>query len=140
MRASRGYVIVLLAAFFIVLLFCVVAADDAYSRTARPIITADSSQALRTPYSASALGPRAAIRSVFGRYAGSALSVAYCETGGTMDPRARGRAGERGLFQIHPIHFSWLDERRLFEPLYNARIAFRLSRGGRDWDAWACRP
>lgn len=69
---------------------------------------------------------------------GPALRVAYCES--RLDPLARGRAGERGLFQIHPVHFGWLDEARLYEPLYNARIAYRLSRGGRDWHAWSCRP
>jgi hypothetical protein len=78
--------------------------------------------------------------SVFGARCRGALRVVSCETGGTFDPRAVGRAGERGLFQIHPVHFGSLDERRLFEPLYNSRFAFRLSRGGRDWSHWACRP
>jgi Lysozyme like domain len=71
---------------------------------------------------------------------GPALRVARCETGGTFYARALGRAGERGLFQIHPVHFRTFDRRRLFEPRYNARAAFRLSRGGRDWSPWTCRP
>ena len=76
---------------------------------------------------------KATICEVFGPRCGPALRVAHCETGGTFNPRARGRAGERGLFQIHPIHFSWLDETRLWLPGYNSQIAYRLSRGGRDW-------
>jgi soluble lytic murein transglycosylase-like protein len=68
------------------------------------------------------------------------MRVASCETGGTFNPRAVGRAGERGLFQIHPVHFGRLDERRLFERRYNARVAYRMSRGGRDWSPWTCQP
>ena len=83
---------------------------------------------------------RAAICDVFGPRCATAMRVASCETGGTFDPRARGSAGERGLFQIHPVHFGWLNERRLYQRRYNARIAFRLSRGGRDWGPWTCRP
>lgn len=83
---------------------------------------------------------RATICEVFGSRCGPALRVAFCETGGTLNPLARGRAGERGLFQIHPVHFRWLDETRLWLPGYNSRVAFLLSRGGRDWSAWSCRP
>jgi hypothetical protein len=78
------------------------------------------------------------IRHVFGRYWAQALRVARCES--HLNPRAHGSAGERGIFQIHPVHFGWIDERRLWQPLYNARIAYRMSRGGRDWSAWTCRP
>jgi Lysozyme like domain len=77
---------------------------------------------------------------VFGSRCATALRVARCETGNTLDPHAQGRAGERGLFQIHPIHFGWLNEPRLWQPRYNARAAYRLSRGGRDWSHWTCRP
>ena len=30
--------------------------------------------------------------------------VAWVETGGTFNPRTRGRAGEVGIWQIHPVH------------------------------------
>jgi Lysozyme like domain len=84
---------------------------------------------------------RSAICSVFtGTRCGPAIRVATCETGGTLNPRARGRLGERGLFQIHPVHFRTFNPRRLFEVLYNVRAAFRLSRGGRDWSPWTCQP
>ena len=42
---------------------------------------------------------KATICEVFGTRCGPALRVAYCETGGSYNPRAVGRAGERGLFQ-----------------------------------------
>jgi hypothetical protein len=83
---------------------------------------------------------RAAVCHVFGSRCAPAMRVVGCETGGTYYARSLGRAGERGLFQIHPVHFRTFDPRRLFERLYNARAAFRLSRGGRDWSAWSCRP
>jgi hypothetical protein len=84
---------------------------------------------------------RSAICSVFiGTRCGPAIRVATCETGGTLDPHSRGSLGERGLFQIHPVHFRTFDRRRLFEVLYNIRAAFRLSRGGLDWSPWTCRP
>lgn len=79
-----------------------------------------------------------AIRQVFGARAPAAIRVARCETGGTFDPRAVGRAGERGIFQIHPVHFGWAQPRRLFDPVWNSRVAYRLSRGGRDWRPWSC--
>lgn len=78
----------------------------------------------------------AVIRKVFGAHAGRALRVARCES--RLWPHARGSAGERGIFQIHPVHFGWLDEGRLWQPWYNAKIAWRLSRGGTSWGPWTC--
>jgi len=77
---------------------------------------------------------------VFGERCGEAWAVAGCETGHTFDPHALGGEGERGLFQIHPVHFGTFDKRRLFEPRYNAIAAFRISHAGRDWSAWSCQP
>lgn len=91
-----------------------------------------------SPATPSSSTVRSTICHVFGSRCPAAIRVARCES--RLNPRALGRAGERGLFQIHPVHFGWVDERRLFEPLYNARIAFRLSRGGRSWAHWTCRP
>lgn len=82
--------------------------------------------------------PAAVIRDVFGRTSWAALRVASCES--HLSPRAVGAAGERGLFQIHPIHFSWLNEARLFEARYNSQIAYRMSRGGTSWGPWTCKP
>ena len=52
--------------------------------------------------------------------------MALCETGGTLDPYAVGGQGERGPFQIHPIHFGRFDAGALFEPTYNAEAAYAL--------------
>lgn len=84
--------------------------------------------------------PRAVIVDVFGIRAPAALRVAECES--HLYPRAVGAAGERGLFQIHPVHRSWLGSRwaRLFEPLVNASVAYGMSDGGTDWSAWSCQP
>lgn len=84
------------------------------------------------------LSVRAAICQVFGSRCAAALTVARCES--RLNPFALGQAGERGLFQIHPVHFGWVDERRLWQPRYNSLIAYRLSRGGTSWRAWTCRP
>jgi hypothetical protein len=79
------------------------------------------------------------VYSVFPRAtAPAALRVVRCETGGTFSPWAHNRSGASGLFQIMPFHVA--SPRRLFEPWFNARVALRLSHGGRDWSPWVCRP
>ena len=76
----------------------------------------------------------ALIVETFGEYAAIACAKAYCETGGTFDPYATGAAGERGWFQIHPIHGA----NSSYDPEVNVAYAFKLSRGGRDWSHWSC--
>ena len=80
---------------------------------------------------------RQAICDVFGSRCAYALRIAQCES--NLNPRAVGGAGERGIFQVHPVHFRRFNAARLFDPLYNARAAFALSHGGRDWSPWTCR-
>lgn len=81
---------------------------------------------------------KAVIQHVFGDRWAYAYKIAGCETGWTYDAEALGAAGERGIFQIHPVHFGWLDEGRLWDVRYNARIAYRMSRRGTSWTAWTC--
>ena len=71
----------------------------------------------------------AVIVETFGEQAEGACQIAHCETGGTFDPDATGRAGERGLFQIHP---GW-GVRSTYDPAANAAFAYELSRGGTRW-------
>lgn len=80
--------------------------------------------------------PTGAIRAVFGSHANVAVRVARCESG--LNPRTVSKTGDYGLFAINrAAHDNWVDFRRIFDPLYNARIAFRLSRGGTDfWTHW----
>lgn len=63
----------------------------------------------------------------------AALAVAWCES--SWRPDATGAAGERSLWQIHPVHRD-----STYDPVGNARAALRISRGGTDWRAWTCRP
>lgn len=86
------------------------------------------------------------LTSILARYFGSEASYAYqvvsCETGGTFNPHSTGRLGERGLFQIHPIHiglirslrYTW-DEMYQVEP--NVHVAWVLWRE-QGWRPWAC--
>lgn len=67
-----------------------------------------------------------------------ALAIVRCETGGTYSNRTLGSASERGIFQIHPVHFGWVNEARLWDVRYNSRIAKRLSRNGTNWRPWTC--
>jgi len=63
----------------------------------------------------------------------AALAVSWCES--RWSPNATGGASEKGLFQIHPIHFD-----STYDPLENMLAAYRISSGGYDWSAWSCRP
>jgi len=49
-------------------------------------------------------------RAVFVWDCDDALAVGWCEMGSRWNPQALGRAGERGVFQLHPIHaWRWAD-------------------------------
>jgi hypothetical protein len=79
--------------------------------------------------------PRIAIRAVFGRYAGQALAVAWCESRFATSAR---NGQYLGLFQLGSY------ERRLFGhgPSAHAQAlaAHRyFVRSGRDWSPWSCR-
>ena len=74
-----------------------------------------------------------------------ALQVARCESG--LNPRAANwrdtRGGSFGLFQINgtwgPGGYAtegWI--RKMIIPKHNIAMAWRISRGGRSWGAWAC--
>jgi hypothetical protein len=86
---------------------------------------------------------RCAIRRTFPSSPTVALCIAWRES--RLDPRAVGHAGERGIFQIHPVHASWLGPRwrKMFDPVENARAARNLTRmpdgnGGRQgWRPWS---
>ena len=61
----------------------------------------------------------------------TALRIANCESG--WNTYATGLAGERGLFQIHPIHAD-----STHDPIGNVQAAYRISVGGTNWSAWSC--
>jgi hypothetical protein len=72
------------------------------------------------------------IQQIFPEWAWSkAYRVAMCESNGNAG--ATGSSGERGYFQIHPVHFD-----STYDPVGNVRAAYRISSGGSDWSAWTC--
>lgn len=86
--------------------------------------------------------PRNIIAAVFWDVPAQAFAIVDCETGFTWDRFATGRYGERGPFQIHPIHiglivsmgYIWDD---MYEVEPNARVARALyDRSG--WAPWSC--
>jgi len=81
---------------------------------------------------------RAAIYRVFGPYAPQAMRVAYCETGGTYDPRAS-NGQYQGIFQMGSFARgryghgpSWL--------VQAAAAYLYFLDSGRDWSPWSCKP
>lgn len=89
----------------------------------------------------------AAIHRVFGPSAWKAIRVARCESGlnaraeNRTDRHSDGSVGSFGLLQIGAIHRARGESvaafrLRMFRPLENARVAYRLSGGGRVWSPW----
>ena len=76
------------------------------------------------------------IRRTFGDHWRVALKVARCES--ELDTRNVSPTADYGAFQInrpaHPDAFA----HNMFHAVWNARYAFRLSDGGRHWQAWTC--
>ena len=66
---------------------------------------------------------------------GEAIGVFTCESG--LDPLATGKAGEKGIAQIHPIHKGNFDWERAYEPKVNLDYAYRLWLDS-GWAPWAC--
>lgn len=72
--------------------------------------------------------------------------VAGCETGYTYNPHAYNRSGATGYFQILSSHrgttYSYngisitVDDKKLFNPVYNTMVAYLMSQGGKNLDAW----
>ena len=80
------------------------------------------------------------ICAAFGDQCSKALSVVHCES--RFNPGTVGAAGDRGLFQIHPVHIPYLSDRgmsweAMFDPASNIAYAHDLySRSG--WGPWTC--
>lgn len=54
-------------------------------------------------------------------------------------PRSISRTNDFGLFQINKATWSkqkWWKEHRMLDPHYNARVAYRMSKGGKSWLPW----
>jgi hypothetical protein len=82
--------------------------------------------------------PQTAIRLVFGPYAGQALAVANCETGGTYSTTAT-NGQYLGLFQMGSEERATYGEgSTAVEQALAAYVYFVVT--GRDWSPWACKP
>ena len=78
------------------------------------------------------------IRSKFGN--GYAVKVAVCESG--LNQYATGSAGERGIFQIHPVHaYSMTKQGFTWDSMYqwkaNIDYAYMLYTW-QSWSPWTC--
>lgn len=72
-----------------------------------------------------------------GDNAREAWAIAMRESRG--HPRVISSTGDYGLFQLNRAAHGgqpWWDSQRLLTPAYNARIAYKLSDGGRTWYPW----
>ena len=68
----------------------------------------------------------------------TAMRIVACETGRTFDPGAVGAAGERGWFQIHPIHWGKPQcSGNLFDPVVNTACAYSIW-AAQGWWPWSC--
>ena len=79
------------------------------------------------------------IRSKFG--SNYAVAIAKCESG--LNPLATGSHGERGVFQIHPVHISSLAKNGFsWDDMYNWKSNIDYARmlyGWQGWSPWSCR-
>lgn len=92
----------------------------------------------RRRYYSVATNPVAAIRFVFGRYASQALSVSYCETGGTYSVYAS-NGQYQGLFQMGEYARTRYGHGR--SAITQSRAAFHyFADSGYDWSPWECKP
>jgi hypothetical protein len=139
---KRALVVVMyLAALALIVLTPLWALEEAFGAPEREASPRQVQREILTAFG-SARGPRA-------------VRIARCESRTPrreLDPRAVGAAGERGLFQIHPGHWSgsrpwtpWIADivRRygagvLFDVKTNIAIAYRMSGGGKRWHPWTC--
>lgn len=65
-----------------------------------------------------------------------AAAVAMAESGGNPDALGDGGASV-GLWQIDTAYHPELDAERLRDPAFNARAAYAISTGGRDFSPWS---
>lgn len=80
------------------------------------------------------------IRWKFGKDAEMALKIAYCES--RFHSNSIGGVGERGLFQIHPIHTRRIEKLGwtfddMFNPYRNTDLAYILFKE-QGWEPWSC--
>ncbi len=53
-----------------------------------------------------------------------------------VSPQNSNGTQDHGLFQINDVHRSTTDFTQIYEPVYNAQVAYRLSYGGSNFEHW----
>ena len=69
----------------------------------------------------------------------TAYGIAMRESRGyprVVSPLNSNNTRDHGLFQINDIHRSTTDFTNIYDPVYNAQVAYRLSNGGKDFTPW----
>jgi Lysozyme like domain len=86
--------------------------------------------------SAAQIGGYAAGAGFSGKALTISTAVALAESGGNT--QATGPVfGEKGLWQVYPrAHPDWDRGGNLYDPAYNAKAAFAISNGGKNWMPW----
>lgn len=69
----------------------------------------------------------------------TAWALAKRESGGypaIVGPTNTDGTRDHGLFQINDVHRSWADFTRIYDPVYNASLAFQMSARGTQFSDW----
>jgi hypothetical protein len=82
--------------------------------------------------------PQQVIRDVFGAYGDQAVSVSYCETGGTFSTTAT-NGQYVGLFQMGSAERSTYGGGTTVREQAEAAYRYFVA-SGRDWSPWECQP
>jgi hypothetical protein len=76
-----------------------------------------------------------------GANANMAYAISMAESSGnpgeTHVNSDKHRSVDEGLFQLNNYWHPEVDQKRVFDPLYNAQQAFRISHGGTNWKGWS---
>lgn len=73
-----------------------------------------------------------------GQHLAEAIAISRYESEG-WQPRCNTRShveDSRGLFQMNFLVHRHYDGQKLFQPAYNARVAYEMSGGGKNWRPW----
>src|SRR3990167_800494 len=77
------------------------------------------------------------LRQYFGDVEEEARKIVQCESG--FDNSAIGKAGEIGIFQIHPVHFKEVEGLKLYLHTLRGNFAYsRILYGRSGWKDWSC--
>jgi hypothetical protein len=148
----------ILAALFVLPMLCTNVAAQATTTEEKPVVkvdkTADLLKVVKPVYTTKTMLKPLSLKEILysvgfrGQDLREAWGTAMKEsTGRPLAHNRNSNTGDNsyGLFQINMIgslgparlkQFGLKDNKDLFDPYINARIAFEMSNGGKDWSAW----